>query len=89
VLAVRSASAVTPSGRKDAIRITAAWGWDAVPDPIEEACLLQASRLLSRRDSPHGIAGSPEAGSEIRLLERLDPDVAISCRPFRRVWGAV
>jgi hypothetical protein len=72
---VRSTSAVQPTCLEHGVRVTALWGWSAVPPAIEEACLLQASRLLSRRDSPLGVAGSPEAGSEVR--------------PYRRVWGAV
>jgi hypothetical protein len=88
-LVVRSTSDVQPTDLEGGLRVTALWGWSSVPAPIEQACLLQASRLLARRDSPHGVAGSPENGSEIRLLERLDPDVAVAVRPFKRVWGAV
>lgn len=88
-LVVGTANTVLLDGCADAVRITAAWGWDQIPAPIEQACLLQASRLLARRDSPFGVAGSPETNSEVRLLERLDPDVAIAVRPFRRAWGAV
>ena len=86
---VRSSSAELPTAREDGMRITAIWGWSGVPDAIRQACLLQASRLLARRDSPFGIAGSPETGSEVRLLARLDPDVAVALRPYRRMWGAV
>lgn len=71
------------------VRVTARWGWSAVPDTIRQACLMQASRILSRRDSPYGVAGSPEAGSEIRLLERMDPDVAVLVRHYARRWWAV
>jgi hypothetical protein len=88
-LYVRSTSAVQPTCLRDGVRVTALWGWSAVPPAIEQACLLQASRLLSRRDSPHGVAGSPETGSEVRLMARLDVDVAVAIRPFRRMWGAV
>jgi hypothetical protein len=70
------------------VRVTARWGWPAVPDAVRQACLLQASRFLSRRDSPYGIAGSPDSGSEMRLLERLDPDVAVTLRAYRRRWWA-
>jgi hypothetical protein len=51
-------------------------GWNTFPDPVVEATLLQTSRLSVRRDSPYGVAGSPSDGSELRLLERLDPDIA-------------
>ena len=37
----------------------------------------EASRWFARRNSPYGIAGSPEMGSELRLLAKLDPDVAV------------
>jgi hypothetical protein len=70
------------------VKVHAVFGWTAVPDTIKQATLLQASRLLSRRDSPYGVAGSPEAGTEIRLLPKLDPDVALSVRPYYRWWGA-
>ena len=86
---VRPSSAVQPNGCADAVQVTGRWGWTAVPAAIRHATLLQASRLLARRDAPFGVAGSPEAGSEIRLLARLDPDVAVAVAPYRRWWGAV
>jgi hypothetical protein len=53
------------------------WGWNAPwPDVIKEATMLQASRLNIRRDSPYGIAGGADGGGELRLLARLDPDIA-------------
>ena len=88
-LYVRATSTVTPSCLADGLKVTARWGWTEVPDPVKQACLLQASRLLARRDSPFGVAGSPEVGSEVRLLARLDADVAVAVRPYRRMWGAV
>lgn len=75
---------------QDAVAVTAAFGWTAVPAGIKQATLLQASRFIARRDSPYGIAGSPDnGGSELRLLSRLDPDVEVSIAPYRRTWGAV
>lgn len=82
-------SVTTFAGGTESVQVTASWGWPGIPDGIRQACLLQASRLLSRRDSPFGIAGSPETGSELRLLARLDPDVAVAVEPYRRrVWAA-
>lgn len=53
------------------------WGWSFPwPDPVKEATMLQASRLNIRRDSPYGVAGGADGGGELRLLERLDPDIA-------------
>lgn len=56
------------------IRVTAKWGWPAVPDQIVQATLILAARLYRRKDTPEGIIGSNEWGS-VRL-SRTDPDVA-------------
>lgn len=56
--------------------LTMRWGWAAVPTQVPAACRLQASRWNFRRNAPAGVAGSPDQGSEVRLLARLDPDVA-------------
>lgn len=56
--------------------ITARFGWSAVPAQVVAACKLQAARWNARRNSPYGVAGSPDQGSEVRLLAKLDPDVA-------------
>lgn len=88
-LVVRPTSAYTPTGVVDEVSITALWGWTAVPTPVKESTLLQASRLLARRDSPFGIAGSPDVGSELRLLARVDVDVAVALGPYIRWWGGV
>lgn len=87
-LVVGSDSTVRPEREGAEVAITATWGWSAVPVPVKEATLLQASRLFARRNSPFGVAGSPDVGSELRLLERLDPDVATSLGSFVRWWGA-
>lgn len=60
------------------------WGWGEVPAPVVNAAYLQGSRFVARRKSPYGIAGSPDQGSELRLLNRVDPDVGVSLRGFRR-----
>lgn len=66
------------------VTITAPWGWTAFPVPVIQAAKLQATRFSARRDSPYGIAGSPDQGSEMRLLARVDPDVAVSLRGLVR-----
>lgn len=72
-----------------AIRVTARWGWTSVPEPVKLATLLQANRFLKRRESPFGIAGSPEMGNEMRLWSQLDPDVKVLLAPYRVfAWGA-
>lgn len=79
----------TITNQENDIEVEALWGWTAVPDTIKNATLLQAARFFKRRDAPFGIAGSPELGSELRLLAKVDPDVEVMLRPYKRRWGAV
>jgi hypothetical protein len=64
--------------------ITALWGWTAVPKTVKAATLLQANRFFKRTDAPFGVAGSPESGSEMRLLAKVDPDVDVMLRRYKR-----
>lgn len=66
------------------VTVTARWGWLAIPETAEQATAIQAGRVAKRRDALFGVAGSPEAGSEMRLLARLDPDVAVLAEVLRR-----
>jgi len=84
-IAFTADSEFTPDSHPHEVVVTVLWGWTVVPEPVKQACLLQASRLFSRRHSPFGVAGSPDLGSEIRLLSRADPDVEVSLRDFRRL----
>lgn len=73
-----------PSTHPHRVAVTAQWGWVAVPVPVVQATLLQAARFFTRRNAPFGVAGSPDQGSEMRLLARVDPDVAVALRGFKR-----
>lgn len=75
---------VSTPGAPVANVITMRWGWTAVPSQVVGASKLQANRWNARRRSPLGVAGSPDQGSEIRLLARLDPDVATSLAGLSR-----
>jgi hypothetical protein len=87
-IVVNPDSAIQPTTARDAVQVTALWGWAVVPSTIVEATIRQAARFFYRREAPFGVAGSPSTGSEIRLLAMVDPDVATMVRPYRRVWGA-
>jgi hypothetical protein len=87
-LVFRAYASAFPTPFSQGVQVTANWGWTAVPSIVQEACLIQAARFFVRRDSSYGIAGSPETGTEMRLLERLDPDVALMLSTVRRLWGA-
>ncbi len=62
------------------VRVTARWGWPAVPDPIVEATLLLANRRFMRRDSPEGVAGLAQEGP-VRV-SRFDPDIEDLVAPY-------
>lgn len=85
--AIRFTSSVPVSPLR--VRVTGEFGWTAVPDVVKHATLLQANRIWFRRNAPAGVAGSPELGSEIRLLAKLDPDVELLLSTVRRWWGVV
>lgn len=55
------------------VRVTARFGWPAIPDEVVEATKIQAARLYRRKDSPEGVTGSAEWG--VVRLSRVDPDV--------------
>lgn len=77
---------IYPFTYPQSMRVTGVWGWSAVPSEVNMATLIQASRLFNRRSSPFGIAGSPEMGT-VRLYSRLDADVEVLMKPFRKYGG--
>lgn len=82
---------VTATITGDGLADLGGWfGWNAPwPDVVTESTLLQTSRLNVRRDSPYGIAGGADSGAELRLLERLDPDIKpLLSDVMRPPWAA-
>ena len=67
------------------VKIVGVFGWPAVPDAIAEAALLWSERLYKRKDAPFGVLAFPEAG-EMRLLEKMDPDVVTLLKPYVRMF---
>lgn len=86
---LRVAPAVSCAAGSMTIKVTGLWGWSAVPSAVSAAVLLQAGRLQARRENFFGTAGSPDQGSEVKLLTAtLDPDLRTTLRPYRREWWA-
>jgi len=81
---VSKTSTILPKGEIGEVTGVGKWGWSAVPATVKEATLIQGSRFNKRRDAPFGVAGSPESGSEIRLLAKVDPDVAVMLASYIR-----
>ena len=71
-------------GEQALVQVTAIFGWPAVPEPITQATIIQASRIFKRYDSPLGVAGFGDLGA-IRVSRFLDPDMAQLVEPYRRM----
>lgn len=66
----------TPNAR-GSLRVTGQPGWAETPDDIIEACLLIATRLYKRKDSPLGVAGFGDMGA-LRVSYDADIDEIIT-----------
>lgn len=64
----------------DSMRVTARWGWPALPVQIEMATRMMAARLYRRKDSPQGVINVPEFGG--MRVSRFDPDVRALLGPY-------
>lgn len=67
------------------LKLTGKFGWEAVPDPIKEATVVLASKLMRRaREAPFGVVTvGIDEGAAMRIA-RTDPDVAFLARPYSR-----
>jgi hypothetical protein len=70
--------------RRATVRVEGTFGWDAVPDAVREATILQSSRLYTRLSSPVGVVSFGDMGA-IRVSKFVDPDVDMLLAAFRRV----
>ncbi len=65
------------------VRIEGQFGFNAVPDEVNYATIIQASKLYKRKDSPLGVI-SGEYGA-MRVGVRLDPQVTELVDAWRRI----
>ena len=76
-------SSFCSSNGKPALRVTARWGWAAVPDGVKDATLIVGAKLFGRRYSP---SGQPIAGAGdfmFRISSRDDPNATAALSPYR------
>lgn len=74
--------------RRATVRVTARHGWSAIPDQVNQACILRSAAIFKRREAIFGVAGLNGFG-EVRIT-RKDPDVIDLLHNFVRVRvGAV
>jgi hypothetical protein len=71
-------------GGEALVRVTGVWGWPAVPSPVTQATIIQASRIFKRLDSPLGVAGVGDLGV-MRVSKDIDPDVAQLVSTYKRM----
>lgn len=76
------------TGGEALVKIQGTFGWSAVPIAIKQACVIQASRIFKRLDSPLGVAGFGDLGA-IRVTRDLDPDVAQLVAPYKRMRSLI
>lgn len=69
-------------GKQATVRIEGVYGFTPVPAQITQACVIQASRIFKRLDSPLGVAGFGDMGA-VRV-SRTDPDVSALISPFKK-----
>lgn len=55
--------------RRGSVRVTAKWGWEAVPAAVRQACLIIAAETHQLKDAPFGVAGMDQFGSVMRVRE--------------------
>jgi hypothetical protein len=72
-----------PSQGTALVSVTAQWGWSAVPNDINEACILQAMHLFKSADVPFGATPFPEVGI-LRLQPHLHPTAAALIANYTR-----
>jgi hypothetical protein len=72
ILTTRSTETFDPLIIKN-VKITAKFGWSAVPEAISQATLIQATRLWKRKDTPFNVFGNEQTGQK-ELFNKIDPD---------------
>ena len=55
------------------VRVTARWGWAAVPEPVAQAALILAAETYKLREAPFGVAGFDQYGAvRIKSLPQVE-----------------
>ncbi|MCV7039697.1 phage gp6-like head-tail connector protein [Mycolicibacterium moriokaense] len=90
---VSPSSAVQPNGTPHGVKVTAKYGWTAVPNAIKQATLIQGARFYDRRENVGGMltkqhVDDVEYGWAANAGQELDSDVALSLSGYRRLWAA-
>jgi hypothetical protein len=74
-----------PSAYPRSVKVTGKWGWSEIPDPIVQATVLVAGKLLKRsREDPGGSGEALALGGAAVRLAGADPTVKGLLAPYVR-----
>ena len=73
---------LTQNGLRPGVQVTAKWGWPAVPNDINMACLILTADLYKRKDAPGGILGLGDLG--VVRMSPLGRDVTAMVRAYKK-----
>lgn len=68
-----SSSNYFPTGLENTVQVTAKFGWPAVPDDVNKACLVQAAQLFKASDAVFGGVAIGMDGGVLRVRSSLNP----------------
>jgi hypothetical protein len=67
------------------VRVTATWGWPAIPDDVREACVLLSMRQFARYNAALGVMAFGDMAVSVRSV---DPDVRDLLSTYRVIGVA-
>lgn len=62
-----------PTGLDTTVEVTAKFGWPAVPEDVEKACIVQATMLYKANSAPLGVVELAGVGGVMRASASLSP----------------
>ena len=74
-----------PANGQPGVKVTAKFGWPAIPDDVTLACILLSKDLVKAKDAPFGVAGTSDFGV---LRIRQNATVIALLQPYRPAFLA-
>jgi hypothetical protein len=65
----------------ETVQVTAEWGWESIPDDVNQATILLAMRQFARLNAALGVVGFADMAITVRAV---DPDVRDLLAQYRR-----
>lgn len=74
-----------PVNVRKGVKVTAKFGWSAVPKEIKNACIQQTARLVKRFATPLGSESMTALGKQTLTIPSLDADVQYLISRYKKV----